>query len=289
MFAHKLKKLPKNSYEISVDIKWSEIEKELEKAFLELQNGLEVEGFRKGKVPKAVAEKHLKKDAVLSRAVQTLLPRIYDEIVKKEGLKPIISPRIELIKAKEKEDWQVLIKLAEKPEIVLGDYKLKIKNLKLKTKSDDIWLPGQDKTKPEVQGQEKKQKHLNEILTLLLKETKCDISDLVLEEELQSRLAQLVDDVRKIGLTVESYLKSKNLTMDELKARYQKEIAEMYQLEFILLDIADREKIQIEQAELNVLFESIKDEKERANVAQNSYFYASVLRKQKTLDFLTSL
>jgi len=45
---------------------------------------------------------------------QKLISRIYQEIVTKESLKPIISPKVDLVKAKEGEDWQIKITLAEK-------------------------------------------------------------------------------------------------------------------------------------------------------------------------------
>lgn len=63
---------------------------------------------------------------------KVLLSRIYEEILKKDNLKPIMNPRIDLIKAKEDEDWEIKIGFAEKPEIKLNAYKERIKRLKLK-------------------------------------------------------------------------------------------------------------------------------------------------------------
>jgi len=102
-------------------------------------------------------------------------------------------------------------------------------------------------------------------------------------------LTRLLDDIQKIGLTVDNYLKSKKLTMEQLKASYRKEIEDTYKLEFILSEIADRENISVEKEDLDKLFSNIKEEKERKAAEANSYFYASILRKQKTLDYLLSL
>jgi len=208
-------------------------------------------------------------------------------ILSKENLKPIISPKVDLVKAKEGEDWQIKITLAEKPNIVLGDYKKVIKEAKAKTNKANIWVPGKDKEakKPE----EDKNKLLNEVLTALLKETKLEISDLVINEEINHRLSHLLDEIQKIGLTTENYLKSKNLTMDALKAQFKKETEDTYKLEFVLAEIADKENLKVEQEDLNKLFVNIKDEKERKVAEQNSYYYATILRKQKTLDYLISL
>jgi len=288
MYTYEIKKLPKRTTEVLLKIPKTDIEKEREAAFNALQKELSVEGFRKGKVPKQIAEKHLSKDVIYQELLKSILSRIYDEVVKKENLQPVISPKIELTKAKEGEDWEVKISLAEKPTVELGSYKEAIKKMKAEEKKGDIWVPGKNEEKKE-EDSEKKQKQLNMLLTTLLKEVKCDISDLLVDEELDRRLTQLVDDVRKIGLTVENYLKSKNLTIDDLKNRYKKEIEDTYKLEFVLMEVADKENVKVEKTELDKLFANIASEAEKKAAQENAYYYASILRKQKTLDFLLGL
>lgn len=291
MYSYSVKKLPKNTAEIQLKIPKGDIEKEREVAFVNLQKELAVEGFRKGKVPKEIAEKHLSKEIIYQELLKTLLSRIYEEVVKKENLQPVVSPKIELVAAKEGEEWEIKITVAEKPVIQLGTYKDAIKKLKADLKKEDIWVPGKDAEKkaPSAEASEAKQKHLNNVLTTLLKEVKCEISDIIVDEELDRRLTQLVDDVRKIGLTVENYLKSKNLTIDDLKNRYRKEIEDTYKLEFVLMEVADKEGIKVEKNEIEKLFENIKNEAEKKAAQENAYYYASILRKQKTLDFLVAL
>lgn len=287
MINHSLKKLSQNTYEILIDISWDEIEKEYKVAFDLILADFSHEGFRKGKVPPSIAEKHIPKDQVYSQLIRTLVPRVYEEIVKKENLKPIVSPKVDLVKAKENETWQIKATLAEKPDVVLGDYKKKIQEAKAALKKDDIWVPGKEQKQEDVNA--KNDKILSSALSVVLKEVKCEVSTLLVEAEMNRKLTALVDDVQKIGLTVENYLSSKGLTMDKLKEQYTKEITDMYRLEFILHAIADTENINVEAADLEKLFGNLKDEKEKAAAQANSYFYASVLRKQKTLDFLISL
>ncbi len=287
MYNYKKETLPKNTTQLTVDVPKTDIKKEEEKAFARLQQKLTIEGFRQGKAPKAIAQKHIHKDDLYQELAQKMISRIYQEILTKENLKPIISPKVDLVKAKENEDWQIKITLAEKPIVTLGDYKKIIKETKEKAQKANIWVPGKDKKaeKPE----EDKNQLLNDILTALLRETKLEISDLVVDEEINHRLTHLVDEIQKIGLTVENYLKSKNLTMEVLKARFKKETEDTYKLEFVLAEIADKENVKVEKTDLDKLFLNIKDEKERKLAEQNSYYYATVLRKQKTLDYLISL
>ncbi len=286
---HTLKKLPKSTFEINVTIAWKTVKKAYDEAFEQAIKEVEVEGFRKGKAPHAVAEKKVSKDSVYQKAIESLIPRIYADLVKKEDLKPIVSPKIELISAKENTDWELKFTIAVRPEVKLGDYKKAVGELKAKQKKADIWVPGKDKEKDQRHDAESKQKLLNEILSTLLKESQVEISDLILEEEVNARLTRLLDEISKIGLTVEAYLKSKNMTMEILKGQIRREIEETHKLEFILNEIADKEQIQVDPKELERLFAEIKDQAERTAAERNSYFYAALLRKQKTLDFLTNL
>ena len=287
MYSYKKEKLPKNTIQFLVDIPKTDIKKEEEESFARLQQKLTVEGFRQGKVPKDIAEKHIHKDDIYQELAQKMISRIYQEIITKESVKPIISPKVDLVKAKEGEDWQIKIAVAEKPIVELGDYKKVIKEAKEKTQKANIWVPGKDKDtkKPE----EDKNKLLNEVLSALLKESRLEISDLVIEEEINHRLTHLIDEIQKIGLTTENYLKSKNLTMESLKAQFKKESEDTYKLEFLLSEVADKENIKVEKTDLDKLFINIKDGKERKKAEANSYYYATILRKQKTLDYLISL
>jgi FKBP-type peptidyl-prolyl cis-trans isomerase (trigger factor) len=277
----------KNTVELIIDIPKQEIKSVYQKAFLSLQKELTLPGFRKGSVPKELAEKNIKKEKVYEKLIADLIPRIYEEIIKKENLTPLSLPKIELLKAKEEEDWQIKITLAQKPTVDLKNLKQIVQKVKAEQKKEDIWVPG--KTQKEKENQEvKNQKLLNLILNALLKEIPCEISDLLIEEEINHRLASLLDDIKKIGLTVDAYLKSRNLTVEQLKEQYRKEIEETYKLEFILLAIADKENITVEKQDLEKIFVNLSPE-ERKKAEENSYFYASILRKQKTLDFIINL
>lgn len=292
MFAHTLKKLPKNTIEITVSIPKVDIATAYDKAFESLLQDFSHEGFRKGKVPKTIAEKHMPKDEIYQKLIRDLLPTIYEEIVKKENLKPVISPKIDLAKAKEDEDWELVFHVAEKPTVDLTNFKDVVKKAKGEAKKNDIWVPGKDMNEKKdigAQSEEKRQMQLNDILSALLKEIPVEISDLIIEQELNQKLSQLLDGIQKIGLTVDAYLKSKNLTMDDVKKQYTREIEETYKLEFILGEIAEKEAIKVEQADLDKLFANIKTEQERAQAEANAYFYATILRKQKTIDYILSL
>ncbi len=173
--------LGKSTYRFEVTVLWNVIETFLEQAFSQLASNFEAEGFRKGKVPKDIAKKHIKKDDIYRQALEGILPQLYEELVKQEGLKPIVSPRVELESAKENETWKIIITVAEKPAIDISDYKKIITDLKTEKKKEEIWVPGKGEDKPDDKELEtKKNEYLNRVLGALLTKLKIDVPELII-------------------------------------------------------------------------------------------------------------
>lgn len=291
MLKFEKKDLKKNTFQFDVTVDKQKINSQYETSFNQLMKELKVEGFRKGKAPKKIAQQKIDQNSVRQVLIQKLIPQIYAELVKEENLKPVISPKIEIVKAKEGEDWLIRLVIAEKPAVDLKNYQQLVKKIKKEGTETDIWVPGstksgQDRTK---KGDKNQRIILNKILNGLLKESKVEVSPLIIESELNKRLTQLVDDVGKVGMTMDAYLKSKNETLDSIKEKHKKEITDMYKLEFILEKIADQEKIVVDQSDLKSFLGGIEDEKARRQVEKNAYFYSSLIRRQKTLDYLLGL
>lgn len=289
MYSYKKKNLPKNAVEILVSVPWKDVEKEYEKAFEDLRKELKIEGFRKGKAPKEIAEKNLDKNKVYDKFLRYYLPSTYSEIIKKEDLKPITSPKIELVHGEEKKDWEIKITVALYPEVKLGDYKEAVKKAKAKVKKSDIWVPGKDEKKDKDSAEKQKQAEFQAAFDAIISSAEVEIADILVEEEADLRLSKLVDDIQKVGLTMDSYLKSKNLTKEQLQEGIRKEIEDTYKAEFILQKIADEENIKVDQKDLDKVLSGVKDEKAKQQAAQNMYQYASIMRKQKVLDYINSL
>ena len=289
MYTHSIKKLPKNTLEISISIPWKDIQIEYTKAFAVIQKDTSIEGFRKGKAPKEVAEKHIKREDVYNNLLQTYVPSIYSEIVKKENLKPIISPKLDLKSAAENKDWDLVIHVAQVPTVTLGKYKEAVKAAKKEVAKAGIWVPGKDTEVTQEDKDKQKQAEFQASLAATLTAAKVEVSDLIVEDELNGRLARIVDDVQKIGLTMEKYLESKKMTKEDFNNQIREEITETYKMEFVLQKIADEEKIQVEKEELEKMLAAVTKPKEKEAAMKNTYYYAPLLRKQKTLDYLSSL
>lgn len=288
---HSIKKTDKNTHEIKLHIPWDSITAEFDKAFAALAEDVTVEGFRKGKAPKAVAEKHIPREKVYDTMLRTYLPEQYERIVKEEKIEPVYTPKIELSKAKENEDWEITFLVAVRPEVKLGDYKKVVKEAKEKAEAPKILIPGKDDAKEEKEPTEaqKREASLQAALNALTEKIKVEISDVIIEDELHNRFHKLQDDLNRLGISPETYAQSRKTTEEGLKEEMRKEIEEGYKMEFILQEIADQEKIQVEKEDVEKMMSNLQSEEEKKAFIQNMYYYASLLRKQKILDYLMGL
>lgn len=280
---HELKRLENNSFELLLTLPWEEVKKSYAQIFEEVVKNAEVDGFRKGKAPKDLVEKKVDKNKLYEEVIKTLLPKAYSEAVQKENLKPVVNPQIETVEIAQNKDWVFKAKACEMPQVDLKDYKKTISDVNAKEK---IWVPGKDETKPES---EDKDKHFAHNMELLLQTATVHLSDILVENELSRLLSELLDEIKRLGLTLDQYLASSGKTQEQLRSEYREKAVQTLKLEFLLEKIAEEEKITVNDADIDKAINDAKDEKMKAALSQNKYQLASLLKRQQTLDFLNGL
>jgi len=115
------------------------------------------------------------------------------------------------------------------------------------------------------------------------------VADSKLCEQSCRRLSSLLEQTQKLGLTIDQYLASTGKKLEDLRQEYSRLALEGLALEFIFSRIAENEKIQIEEKEIDKTIAQAQDEEEKRALESQKYFVASLLRRQKTLDFLANL
>lgn len=90
-------------------------------------------------------------------------------------------------------------------------------------------------------------------------------------------------------MSVEQYLSSTGRTADGVRKEYEEQARRTLTLEFALEEIADREGIIISDDDIDTVIKTAKTDEEKKSLGAQRYYIASVLRRQKTLDFLSSL
>jgi len=281
------KKLEDGTIELIVKIPQQKIQKKYQQVLEDFQKITEVKGFRKGKASKSQVEKTIGKEKIYQKTVNQLLPEIYQTLIKKHQLKPVITPRAEFISAQENKDWQVKFVTCESPEIELGNYQEAIKSNLVKGK---IWTPKDGQKKNEEKNRDlQKAEQIQKIIETLVQKVKIKLPQILIENEVNQKLSQLIQKTEKMGLTLEQYFSSIGQTAEKIKKGYRDEIKKRWQLELALNKIADEENITVGKEEIDQAIKNVEKEEERKRLSQQKYFLSSILRRQKTLDFLRNL
>lgn len=272
----KLTKQEDGSIVLNVIIPQADIQKTREEVIEEIVKNTTLPGFRKGMAPKKLVAEKIEPMKLQEDILRKLLPKAYAEAVKEHNLKPIVSPKIHVEKIEEGKDWEFSATTCEMPKVTLTDYKKKVQDITAKAK---IVLPGKEKQEP----------NMDEVMKAVMESVKVTIPGILTENEVERRLAQLLDEIKTLGLSLDQYLASTHKTIEQIKKEYEEKAKEDLTFEFSLQKIADDEKITVEQKELEEALGQAKDDAERKNLEANIYVLATILRQQKTLDFLKHL
>ena len=129
----KSKKLSDTRVLITVTLDKDDLATAREKAVERLTKEVKLEGFRKGKAPRDLAEKVLDKNVVsqetIDLAVRTTVPTAFQQVEKA----PLVIPRVNVTKYVPEESADYTAEADILPEVKLGDYKnLKVKKPEVK-------------------------------------------------------------------------------------------------------------------------------------------------------------
>ncbi len=281
-------RLPKSAVEITSTIPNSDIKAEYETTMTKIVADFEMPGFRKGKASREVVEKNVDREKTASIVIQNLLPKAYEEAVEKNSLKPIVDPKIEIIEPKEKfeeilnsSDLKVKFFTAERPDIQLKDYKEKIKT---STAKEAIWTPdkaAREKPDKEESREIKDQKKFMNIVDLLAKTCVVEMAEIVIEAETNRILSQTLEEIKKLGLSLEEYLRNTSKTAEGLKAEAKTRAESSLKMSFIFDEIAKIEKISVDKADIDAVIAKVQDKAQKAEIEKNAYQLAPVLLRQK--------
>ena len=295
MIISTINRLPKSLVEITSTIATGDIKTEYETVMKQVVVDFEAPGFRKGKAPREFVEKNIDRDKVISLVIRNILPKAYEEAIKTHGLKPIVDPKVEILeptelyKIIETADLKVKITIAERPKISLKDYQEKIKGEAAKEK---IWTPDKgnpDNKKPVESKEQTEQKKFVAIVDILLQTCEVDVAEMVVDAEMNRLLTQTLEEIKKLGLSLDEYLRNTGKTAENLRSEASERAKSSLKIGFIFDEIAHAEGLNIDKAEIDAVIAKIEDPKQKEEASKNAYQLAPVLLRQKVVDFLMKL
>jgi trigger factor len=124
---------------INVEVPFTELQPDFDRAYKELAKQVRLPGFRPGKAPAKLLEARVGREAMLDQVVNEALPSRYGQAVTESDVRPLGQPDIQVTK---KEYGQELVFTAEvdvRPEIALPDLSsLKITVDPIKVGDEDV-------------------------------------------------------------------------------------------------------------------------------------------------------
>lgn len=219
-------KSPDGTLEFELIVTKESLSDAYQEALKESVANLVLPGFRKGKVPLALAEKQLDKNQLYTHALEHAFPHAYADFVKKHDLKPLIDPTVTPKSMDLGADWVMKVKTATFPELKLGKYESKVKAIK-EFKDEKNKLP--------------------EIFDALLEEIKFEVSPFLVDAETKAALQRLAKQLGTLKLSVEDYAKSIQKSLEDLVKDYQATATTNLKLEFILYEIGQAQGFKPEE------------------------------------------
>lgn len=104
---------------LTIEMEPAEVDESLEKSYQRLVQRAKIPGFRKGKAPRAILERHIGKDSLLEDALNSLAPQACEKAIKEQAIEAIAQPQIEIAQT-DPVVFKAIVPL--KPKIRLGDY-----------------------------------------------------------------------------------------------------------------------------------------------------------------------
>ena len=118
-----LEKKENNKAIFSIEIGEDKFEEAVQKAYLKNRNRFSIPGFRKGKVPRKIIEMNYGEGVFYEEALNSLLPKAYDEAVENLELEPVDTPEVDIEQLEKGKPLIIKVEVTIKPEVKLGDYK----------------------------------------------------------------------------------------------------------------------------------------------------------------------
>lgn len=118
-----VEKLEKNMAKLTIETTAEEFEAAIEKAYHKNKGKINVQGFRKGKAPRAIIEKMYGASIFYEDAANSIIPDAYEAAAKESGLEIVSQPEIDVEQIEKGKSFIFTATVAVKPEVTLGQYK----------------------------------------------------------------------------------------------------------------------------------------------------------------------
>lgn len=118
-----IEKQPENIVKVDIEIPAKDAVDFYNSAVKKIAQYVNIPGFRKGKAPRNVLERHVGEERIKQEALESALPRIFSQVIKENDFDVVAQPYVESYNYTIGSDLKIVAKLELRPEVTLGEYK----------------------------------------------------------------------------------------------------------------------------------------------------------------------
>ncbi|AKN16627.1 trigger factor [Mycobacterium haemophilum] len=107
---------------INVEVPFTELEPDFQRAYKELARHVRLPGFRPGKAPARLLEARFGRETLLDQVVNEAMPSRYGQALAESEVQPIGQPEIEVTKKEYGQDLAFTVEVEVRPKIELPDF-----------------------------------------------------------------------------------------------------------------------------------------------------------------------
>lgn len=115
--------LEKNMAKLTIEVSAEEFEAAMEQAYQKKKGKIAIQGFRKGKAPRAMIEKMYGPGMFYEDAANAIIPVAYEKAAEESELDIVSQPAIDVVQIEKGKEFIFTASVAVKPEVTLGEYK----------------------------------------------------------------------------------------------------------------------------------------------------------------------
>lgn len=281
----KVNKGEKNTYKVDINVPADIVKERLDEALHHEAEEMEIKGFRKGKAPIELVKEKVDQSKLRGHMLNHLLPDLYARIITENKLRPIIDPKLEILQFEEGKDLVLRMTLIEKPQIELKDYKAALKE-RYKSKNE--------KPESEASSEEKKTPvdlTNEEVVEVIVDNSQVDLADELVKEETDRMISNMIDQINRMGITLEQYLETVKKTAEQIREEYAKTAQKTLHADFAITEISFKEDLKVTDEEVEKSINDVPDEKTRELLSspEQRMYVKAILTKAKTLEKLAEM
>lgn len=296
----KIEQLPKNTVKLTVKLPNDKVKDSYQHVLTHFAEEIEVPGFRKGKAPLDLVEKNAKQSELNGETVNHLLRTYYGAALKEHHISPVGNPKVTIKSFSKDEPFEFEATIATKPDIKLGNYRKKLKevfdtkNKRFKEEQEKSTTNKDSKETTDTQIKAEHSEHahgdhvhltVDEVINAVSDVAELEISEVLIEDEVTRMLSRLLQQAETLGLTVEQYLSAQNKTADQLRKDFEESANKSLKAEFALAKAIELESIKVEDNEVEEAINAVGDEatRNRLKSGVDRWYILSVLAKNKLI------